>query len=215
MRSGNAADYIKGIVHIRDPVTHRLIQCVLEGFRPRLDRHDLGIQEFHAIDVYSLSFDILRAHVDHALHPEARSHGSRRYTVLARSRLSDDPRLAHASREQRLTNGIVDLVRTGMIEIFAFQVDLGAAEPLTEPPRKVERRGPTDIVPEVRFHFANKIDIVTVTFISRTQLDQRLHECLGDKHASVASEMPPLVRQVIAGGCRCRGRGLWPTGDAH
>ncbi len=40
----------------------------------------------------------------------------------------DDALLAHAPREQRLAERVVDLVRAGVEQVFALEVDLGAAE---------------------------------------------------------------------------------------
>jgi hypothetical protein len=48
--------------------------------------------------------------------------------VLARPGLGDDPRLAHAPREQRLPDRVVDLVRAGVIEVLALEIDPCAAD---------------------------------------------------------------------------------------
>jgi hypothetical protein len=59
--------------------------------------------------------------------PIARGDGGRRDAVLARAGLGDDARLAHAAGEQRLPDGVVDLVRAGVVQVFALEVDLRAA----------------------------------------------------------------------------------------
>jgi hypothetical protein len=48
--------------------------------------------------------------------------------VLAGAGLGDDARLAHAPRQQGLADGVVDLVRAGVVEVLALEVDLRAAE---------------------------------------------------------------------------------------
>ncbi len=71
---------------------------------------------------------VLRAHVHHAFHAVARRDGRGRHAVLAGAGLGDHARLAHAPGEQRLADGVVDLVRAGVVQVFALQVDLRAAE---------------------------------------------------------------------------------------
>jgi hypothetical protein len=48
--------------------------------------------------------------------------------VLARAGFGDDPRLAHALREQDLADAVVDLVRAGVVQLVALEVDLRAAK---------------------------------------------------------------------------------------
>ena len=50
------------------------------------------------------------------------------HAVLARAGLRDDAGLAHAARQQDLAEHIVDLVRAGVVELVALEVDLRAAE---------------------------------------------------------------------------------------
>ena len=42
------------------------------------------------------------------------------------TRLSDDASLAHLLRHQNLTDGIVDLVRTGMVQVLTLQIQLAS-----------------------------------------------------------------------------------------
>jgi len=49
--------------------------------------------------------------------------------MLAGARLRDDALLAHAPRQQNLPQHIVDLVRAGVVELVALEIDLGA-EPI-------------------------------------------------------------------------------------
>ena len=48
--------------------------------------------------------------------------------MLAGAGLGDDALLAHAPREQDLAEHIVDLVRAGVVQLLALEIDLGAAE---------------------------------------------------------------------------------------
>src|SRR3546814_14337756 len=69
------------------------------------------------------------------------------------SDLGDDPCLAHATREQDLADAIVDLVRAGVVEFLALEVDFGAvargrafAQRLGQPFGIIERAGAADIM---------------------------------------------------------------------
>src|SRR3546814_19142277 len=48
-----------------------------------------------------------------------------------------------------LADAIVDLVRAGVIQLLALEVNLGAAEMLGEPLREIERARPSDIVLQI------------------------------------------------------------------
>jgi hypothetical protein len=56
--------------------------------------------------------------------------------VLARARLRHDAPLAHALRQERLPQRVVDLVRAGVRQVFALQVDARPAQV----PRSAARR---------------------------------------------------------------------------
>jgi len=60
--------------------------------------------------------------------PKRAANRRRRYAVHARTCLGDDALLAHALGEQGLTNGIVDLVRAGVVQVFSLQVYLRTAQ---------------------------------------------------------------------------------------
>src|SRR5207302_1168308 len=76
-----------------------------------------------AIDVDGLATHVLFAHVHHALESEHRAHRGCRDAVLPGAGLGDDAPLAHALREQPLPDGIVDLVRAGVRQVFALEPD--------------------------------------------------------------------------------------------
>ena len=106
----------------------------------------LGAQHLHAEDVGLLPLDVDRAHVDDACQAEARAGGGGGDAVLAGAGLGDDARLAHAPREQDLAEHIVDLVRAGVVELLALEIDLRAAEMRGQPLGEIERARPADIM---------------------------------------------------------------------
>ena len=129
VRAGRRADAVEGVVDVGDPVAQRLVHGVLERLGAGLHRPHLGAEQLHAEHVRLLPLDVDRAHVDDAFQAEARASGGGGDAVLAGAGLGDDARLAHAARQQDLAEHVVDLVRAGVVELVALEVDLGAARP--------------------------------------------------------------------------------------
>ena len=81
----------------------------------------LGAEQAHAEHVQRLAAHVDLAHVHDALHAEQRGRGRGGDAVLARAGLGDQARLAHAPRQQRLAEHVVDLVRARVVEVLALQ----------------------------------------------------------------------------------------------
>ena len=157
VRPGDGADAIERILDVGHPVAQRLVHRVLERLRSGLDGHHLGAEHIHAKDVRLLPLDVDRAHIDDAFQPEARAQRRGRHPVHAGAGLGDDALLAHAPRHQDLAEHVVDLVRAGVIELLALEIDFGAAAMRRKPLGKVERRRPADVVREVAVHLLLKM----------------------------------------------------------
>ena len=141
MRAEDAAEEVVGGADVGDPVAHGLVDGVLQGLRAGADAAHFRAEQAHAVDVQLLAAHVLFAHVDDAFHAEERADGGGGDAVLAGAGLGDDALLAHALREQPLAEAVVDLVRAGVEQVFALEVDLRAAEVLGEALGEVEGRG--------------------------------------------------------------------------
>ena len=132
VRAHRRPEHVVGRLDVRDPVAHRLVDGVLERRAAGLHGPDLRAERVHAQHVRLLALDVLRAHVHDARQPEQRARGGGRDAVLAGAGLGDDPRLAEPARQQRLAEGVVDLVGAGVGEVLALQVqaqDVAGASP--------------------------------------------------------------------------------------
>ena len=149
MRAGDGADQVVGVVDIGDPVAQRLVHRVLQRAGAGGHRLHLGAEQLHAEHVRRLPLDVGGAHVDRAGQAEQRAHRGGGDAVLAGAGLGDDPRLAHAAGQQDLAHAVVDLVRAGVVQLVALEVDLGAAEVPGQPLGEPQRAGPADVILQV------------------------------------------------------------------
>ena len=201
MRAQGGAEEVVGGPHVGDPVAQRLVDRVLQRLGAALHRNDAGAEELHAEHVEGLSRDVHAPHVDLAFEAEESGRGGGGHAMLARPRLRDDPALAHALREESLAEHVVDLVRAGVAEVFALEIDPGAAAVIGQPLREVERSGTARIGGEELAQAAPEARVLHRLPVRLLQLDERLHERLGDIASAEPAEMPGRVGQV-------RGRGI-------
>ena len=127
VRPGRGAEAVVGAVGVGDPVPEGLVDGVLEGLRTGFDRDHLGAQQPHPCHVERLTPSVDGAHVDHAFQAEQRARGGGGDPVLTGTGLGDHSGLAHVSRQQSLPEHVVDLVRTGVVQVLSFQEDAGPA----------------------------------------------------------------------------------------
>ena len=152
MRARDRADAIERVLDIRDPVAQRLVHRVLERLGAGLHRTHFRAQHLHAEHIRLLPLDIDRAHVDDARQAEARAQRRGRNAMHAGAGLGDDARLAHAARQHDLAEHVVHLVRAGVIELLALEIDFRAAEMLRHALGEIERRRPPDIMLQIAVH---------------------------------------------------------------
>ena len=136
-----------------------------------MTRAHFRAQQLHAEDVGLLPLDIHFAHIDDARQAEARRHRGGGHAMLARAGLGDDAGLAHAPREQDLAQAIVDLVRAGVIEVFALEIDFRAAEMLGQALGEIERAFAADIMRQQPVQFGLEGRILLGRLIGLLQID--------------------------------------------
>ena len=122
--------------------------------RPGFDDAHLRAEELHPEDVEALSPHVLRTHEDLAAQAEQRRHRGGGDAVLSGAGLGDQACLAEAARNQRLPDGVVHLVRAGVQQILALEVDARAAESLGEPASEVEPRRAAGVVAQPALELA-------------------------------------------------------------
>lgn len=179
VRTNGGADDVVGVGKVDDPVAESLVDGVAEGAAAGLDGDDLGAEKLHAEDVESLATDILGTHEDGAFHAELGADGSGGNTVLTGTGLGDNLLLAESASEEELAESVVDLVRTGVIEILTLQPDVGTTGVLGETLGLVKLTGTAHpgVVRAVLFPESGIILDLVETLL---KLGQAIHERLRD-----------------------------------
>ncbi len=206
VRAGRGAETVVRAVCVGDPVAQRLVDRVLQSGRTRFDGDDLGAEQTHPGDVEGLPGGVDRTHVDDALEPEQGTRGRRRDAVLAGAGLGDDARLAHALGEQHLPQHVVDLVRSGVVQVFPLEQDARAAGVLTQPGRFEDRGRTAGVVALQPVEFVEEVVVRASLLVLRGDLLDHRHERLGYVPTAVD---PPVATRVrfMAGPLRQTGAG--------
>ena len=109
----------------------------------------------------------------------------------------DDSLLAHAERQQGLADGVVDFVSAGVVEVFAFEVDLRAAAVLCETLRVVEGIRPADEGVEEVLEAGCELRVAPGAIVFLGQFLEGPHERFGDEPAAEFAETALGVGDVF------------------
>eukprot|EP00963_Diacronema_lutheri_P013165 scaffold2318_cov363-Pavlova_lutheri.AAC.3 len=188
-------------LHVGHPVPDGLGGGILERSCTRMNWSDLGPHEPHAEHVEFLPLHVLGAHVHDALQPKSSTHGGGGHTVLSSTGLGDDALLSNPFGQESLSHCIVNLVSTGVVEIFSFEVDVWSFPILSimlgELFCKVQGGLPSHVVLEHVFQLFLEGWIGGDLFVGRLQLfqgsNQRLWHVLSSEFTIPTAGVGPLV----------------------
>ncbi len=137
--------------------------------------------------------------------------------MLTCSGLGDDPLLAHLAGQQSLTQHIVDLVRSGVVEVFSLEEDPRATGMLTQPCRFVQRRRPAAVVPLQPVQLVEELLVAARLLVGGGDFLDHGHQRLGNQSSAVGTEMAPGVGIVDGrfGDRRTGTRQLWAGEIGH
>src|SRR6516162_596635 len=107
----------------------------------------------------------------------------------------------HTPRKQRLADGVVDLMRACMQEIFALQVNLCATGVCSQPLRVKQWSGSSGVIAQQRVEFASKIQVVS----NPHELSGQLFEWSDQRFRNIAAtELAPMSIRVRFARCDSR-----------
>jgi hypothetical protein len=102
-------------------------------------------------------------------------------------------------RRATMAEHVVDLVRAGVVQLLALEIDFGAAEMIGQALGEIERRRPADVIPEVAVHFRLERRIGLGGGVSLLQVEDQRHQRFRHKTPAENAEMPALVRAAAEG----------------
>jgi len=175
----------------------RILQVFLEGAIHRFlerrcaagDRYQLAAEDLHLGDVRVFLLDVHLAHMNLAGNADQRAGGSQGNPVLAGASLRDHLLLAHEFGQQRLAQAVIDLVRAGVVQVFALQINLRTAELLGQPPRMEDRAWPTHVVGEQCGQFLLEVIALANFLVGEVDVVHRLLEVRWDQLAAIGAEI--------------------------
>ena len=153
VRAHHRPEAVVRVADRRHPIAQCLVDGVLQRARTAVHGFDVGAQQPHPEHVERLAVDVDGAHVDLALETHQRRRRGGGHAVLAGTGLGDQPGLAHPLGEQRLAEHVVDLVRTGVVEVLTLEQHANA-ELLAQPEALGEHRGAPGVVAQDRVELA-------------------------------------------------------------
>ena len=160
---------------------YRILQCGCSS----LYRMNLCAQESHSVHVESLSDRVLLAHVYLTLHAHHGCNCSCCNTVLSGTGLRDNSCLAHSLGKEHLSDYVVDLVRSCVVQILSLEVDLCTAQILCHSLRIVKSARSSRILVEHLREFSVELRIILIFLVSLLQLQHRIHQSLWNVLAAV------------------------------
>jgi len=197
------ADNVVCRVRRAHPIAHGRVGRVFERLSAALDGDDVGPEQLHAENVRALAPHVLRAHVDVAPQAEFGRGRGRGDPVLPGAGFGNDPVLAHAVCQKGLAERIVDLVRPGVGQILALEVNLRPAQALGQPPGVFQGRRPADVVAQKLVQLTPERLVALGSVVLLGQLRHRCVQRLGDISSAELAEVTFIRLGLGGGGRRC------------
>ena len=108
--------------------------------------------------------------------------------MLARAGFGNDAFLPHPHGKQCLADGVVDLVRAGVIKVFTLEINLRAAVSLGEPPGKIQSARPANELCQVLIKLSVEFRVDDRRAIFLFQLLQRADQRFGNERSAIRAK---------------------------
>ncbi len=125
MRPHHRTDNVMRVHRIIDPIANGLVGGIFQGSTSRFGRTYFGTQHFHSGYIGGLTGNVNFTHIHHTLNAHECTDSCGGHPMLTCTGLGNDSMFPQLFSHKNLPDGIVHLVRSGMAQIFSFEVDFG------------------------------------------------------------------------------------------
>ena len=213
MRADGRTEEIERVVGRGAPISQGFVHGIGEGLTAGLRGTDFCAEHAHAFHIDALAFDVERAHKDNALHAHQGTSRGGGHTVLAGAGLGHDAPLAHVAGDENLPEGVVDFVRTGVVEVFAFEVEFAPVF-FAQAASMIQRTRATDVIAQQGVELSlecGTFDDVTILRLQFLQYGMELFGHIGAAKRAVKTILIYLIRihksEMLRGAPKCTLRG--------
>ena len=168
------------IINTVSPLTKCLIYGIFQCLCSACHRMHLRTQQFHTIYIQCLTLGILFSHKHFTFHSEECCDRSCCHTMLSGSCLRDQAFFAHSFCQQGLAKRIVQFMRSGMVQIFSFQINLRTSQIFCHTIRIAQKAWSAYVSCQHFIILSYKIRILLIFSICLFQFDYGIHQCFRD-----------------------------------
>ena len=119
---------VESVFATNSPFTHCSVASIFQSHGTTFNCYYFRTQKFHSKYVQRLAFSIFFTHENNAFHTHQCCYSCSSYTVLTCTGFCDYTSFTHFFRQKSLTEYVVNFMRTGVVQIFAFQIDFCTAK---------------------------------------------------------------------------------------
>mmetsp|Transcript_18026 Transcript_18026/g.27360 ORF Transcript_18026/g.27360 Transcript_18026/m.27360 type:complete len:312 (+) Transcript_18026:240-1175(+) len=192
MGSNSRSDQVVCVTDIGNPISHGLINSILEGTLTIFHRDYLSSESIHTEYVKLLTFAIHGSHVNSTVKTKLGTNGGSSHTVLSSTCLGNDTWLSNTLGKECLSNGIINLMSTGMSQILTLKPNLGTSAIIRQTLSKVKRSGSSNKVLTVDSKFRKEFRIILDLIVLLLNFTECLRQSLGDELSSELTKVSLL-----------------------
>ena len=214
MRTHHRADRIDTADRVLEIFLERRIDRVLERGGTACHGHQVTAQDLHLGDVRVFLLDIHLTHVDLTGDTDQGAGRRQRHTMLPGPGLGQHLLLPHVLGQQCLADTMIDLVRTGMVEILAFQEDARTTEFFRQTAGVEQRARATDVIRLQIAQLVLEFPGLAHRLIGRGDLVHHRLELRGNDLAAVIAKVTVFVGHGGGGHLHRSHTSCWGPGTA-
>mmetsp|Transcript_32153 Transcript_32153/g.68034 ORF Transcript_32153/g.68034 Transcript_32153/m.68034 type:complete len:497 (+) Transcript_32153:302-1792(+) len=205
VRPHSGPDEVVSIPYVCDPITHCLIDGILQCCLTLLHWAHLGSQRVHTEHIELLTLAVHSTHVYSAVQSQLGTNRCSRHTMLPRSCLGNDARLTNLLRQDGLSDGIVNFMCASMRQILPLQPNGSSTTHFRQSIRLMKGSGSTNKITTVLIKLGQEVRIVFDLDIFLLNLTKCLGKSFWNElpteltESSLDTELGNFIRHFVLG----------------